>query len=294
MIIDKIASLMKTFSPTNHKIGKYVIKNKQDIGFASVLTLSKKIQVSKASIVRFAQTLGFPGFNQFKKEIQEELKKQLSPYSNILFNDLDMLSKEKQLKKLVANEIVNLNKTLDNLDVLVLSEMVESMDKAEKIFVSGFGGSAPVAMKFCHSMRVITDQRIEPITGALSDFSPVLSSLREGDVVFILTLPPYSQEVFYVAEYVKKNKGILCLLTESEACPLYDMADCVLLCQNNSLTLANSYVGIIALQQIVMDMYLLYSKDQGIRSVKAVRRIEHNGYSQLKTDKTGALQWNRS
>ncbi len=284
MIIDKIASSMKTFSPTNKKIGKYVINNKQDIGFASVLSLSRKIQVSKASVVRFAQALGFPGFNQFKEAIQEELKKQLNPYPNILFSDLDTLSKEKQLKKLVANEIANLNKTLDNLDIHVLNEMVEQMDKAEKIFISGFGGSGPVAKKFSHSMRIITDQRIESITGALSDFAPVLSSLRENDIVFILTLPPYSQEVFFVAEYVKKNKGILYLLTDSEACPLYDIADWILLCQNNSLALVNSYVGITALHQIITDMYLLYSKDQGIRSVKAIRKIEHTDYSQLKKE----------
>lgn len=278
MVIDKIASLMRTFSPVNKKIASYVISNKQDIGFASVLTLSEKVNVSKASIVRFAQALGFSGFNQFKKAIQEELKKQLSPYSNILFNDLDMLSREKQLKKLVANEIINLKKTLDDLDILVLVKIVELMGKAGKIFVSGFGGSGPVAQKFIHSLRIITDKRIESITGALSDFSPALSSITEDDVVFILTLPAYSPEIFYLAEYVKKNKGILCLLTDSAECPLYEMADAVLMCERNSLTLANSYVGITALHQIITNMYFLYSKEEGVSSVKTIRDMEYNGY----------------
>ena len=278
MIIDKIASLVKTFSPTNKKIASYVINNKHDIGFASVQTLSKKVSVSKASIVRFAQALGFPGFNEFKKAVQEELKKQLSPYSNILFNDLEILSKEKQLKKLAANEVVNLNKTLDNLDILVVSEIVEQMGKARKIFISGFGGSGAVAKKFVHSLQIVTDKRIECISGALSDFSPVLSSLEEGDVVFILTLPSYSPEIFYLAEYVKKNKGILYLLTDSVECPLYDVADGVLLCESNSLTLANSYIGITAQHQIITNMYFLYCREEGIRSVKTIRNMEYNGY----------------
>lgn len=269
---------MAAFSPINKKIASYVINNKHDIGFASVLTLSQKLDVSKASIVRFAQALEFTGFNQFKKAIQEELKKQLSPYSNILFNDLDMLSKEKQLKKLIDNERVNLNKTLDNLDVQVLSKMIEHMAKAGTIFISGFGGSGPVAKKFFHSLQIISDKRIESIAGAISDFSPALSSLRKNDVVFALTLPAYSPEVFYLAEYVKKNKGILFLLTDSPECPLYDIADAVLLCESNSLTLANSYVGIAALHQIITNMYFLYSKEEGVKSVKTIRNMEYNGY----------------
>lgn len=284
-IIDKIASLMATFSPTNRKIASYVINNKHDIGFASVDTLSQKAAVSKASIVRFAQALGFKGFNPFRKSIQEELKKQLSPYANILFNDLDMLSKEKQLKKLVANEIVNLNKTLGSLDVLAVMKIVSHMGKAGKIFVSGFGGNGPVAKKFIHSLKIITDKRIEAVTGSVSDFSPALSSLEKEDVVFILTLPAYSTENFHLAEYVKKKKGILCLLTESPECPLYNLADAVLLCESNSLTLANSYVGITAVTQVITDMFFLYCKEEGIRSVKAIRNMAHNDYMHQKGEK---------
>ncbi|MDD9304180.1 MAG: MurR/RpiR family transcriptional regulator [Desulfobacter sp.] len=273
-VIDKIASLMKGFSPANHKIACFVIKNKHDIGFASVTTLSDQAKVSKASIVRFAQALGFEGFNQFKQAIQRELKQQLSPYSNILFNDLDMMSKEKQLKKLVANEITNLNKTLNSLNVTMVMKIVAHMGAAGKIFVSGFGGSGPVARKFIHSLKIITDKRIEQVTGAVSDFSPALSSLAKGDVVFILTLPTYSAENFQLAEYVKNQGGILCLLTESPECPLYDMADAVLLCESNSLTLANSYVAITAVTQVITDMFFLYCKEEGIRSVKAIRNME--------------------
>ena len=279
MVIDKITSLMGTFSPANEKIARFVIKNRHDIGFASVLTLSQQTGVSKASIVRFAQALGFEGFNQLKKAIQEELKVQLSPYSNILLHDLDMLSKEKQLKKLISNERTNLDKTLNNLDILSLMEIIKQMGKAHKIFISGFGGNGPVAKKFIHSLKIVTDKRVEPVTGSVSDFSPALSSLCKNDVVFILTLPSYSPENFYLAKYVKEKQGYLCLLTESPECPLYNMADVVLPCESNSLTLANSYVAITALTQIITDMFFLYCKEEGIKSVKAVSNMTHNEYN---------------
>ena len=98
-VIDRIAAQMKHFSLTNKKIADFVIHNKHEIGFASVTSLSQQVNVSKASVVRFAQAVGFEGFNEFKQAIQKELMQQLSPYSKVLCNDLDMLSKEKQLKK---------------------------------------------------------------------------------------------------------------------------------------------------------------------------------------------------
>jgi DNA-binding MurR/RpiR family transcriptional regulator len=278
MVIDRIAAQMKHFSLTNKKIADFVINNKHEIGFASVTALSQQVKVSKASVVRFAQAVGFEGFNQFKLAIQKELKQQLSPYSKVLCNDLDMLSKEKQLKKLVDNEIANLGKTLNALDVTIVMDIVEHMGKAGKIFVSGFGRNGPMAKKFIHSLRIITDKRIEQVTGAVSDFSPALSSLANGDIVFIMTLPSYSAEIFPLAEYVKKQKGFLCLLTDSPKCPIYDSADAVLLCESNSLTLANSYVAIMTVTQVITDMFFLYCKKEGVRSVKAIWKMEEKGY----------------
>lgn len=278
MIIDRIAAQMKTFSPINKRIAEFVINNKHEFGFASVMSLSEQTNASKASIVRFAQALGFEGFNQLKQAVQKELKQQLSPYTNVLFNDLDLMSKEKQLKKLKANEINNLNKTLNNMDVTVVMNIVENMGRADKIFVSGFGGNGPVAKKFIHSLRIITHKRVEQVTGAVSDFSPALSSLSKGDVVFIMTLPTYSAENFPLADYVKKQGGTLVLLTDSPGCPLYDAADVVLLCESNSLTLANSYVAITAVTQVITDMFFLYCKEEGIQSVKTVRNMELKGY----------------
>lgn len=282
VIIDKIASMRESFSPTNRKIARFVTMNKYDIGFSSTRSLSDKLNVSKASIVRFAQTLGFKGFNDFQKAIQGELKKQLSPYDNILLHDLDVLTQEKQLQKLIANELANLGKTLNHLDVVKVMQVVEHMAGANTIFVSGFGGSKPVAQKLVHSLQIVCDKRIEAITGAVSDFTPALSSLQKNDLVFILTLPAYSREGFHLCKYAKKNQGRVCLITDSAECPLYNSAHTVLLCERHSLTLANSYVGLNAIVQIITDMFFLYCKEEGVRSVTTVRNIEHNVYRQSK------------
>lgn len=134
-----------------------------------------------------------------------------------------------------------------------------------------------MARKFAHSLKIITDRQIELITGAVSDFSPALSSLGEGDVVFLMTFPTYSQENFPLAEFALKRKGYLCLLTDSPQCPLYKEANAVFLCERNSLTLANSYVSIMAITQILTDMFFLYSKQEGIRSIQTIQRIEQKG-----------------
>jgi len=278
-VIDRIAAQMKHFSLTNKKIADFVINNMHEIGFASITAISQQIKVSKASVVRFSQAVGFEGFNQFKQAIQAELKQQLNPYSKVLSTDLDLLSKEKQLKKLVDNEINNLGKTLNALDVTQVMDIVERMGKAGKIFVSGFGRNGPIAKKFIHSLKIVTDKRIEQVTGAVSDFSPALSSLAKGDIVFVMTLPAYSTEIVPLAAYVNKQEGFLCLLTDSPKCPIYNAANAVLLCESNSLTLANSYVAIMAVTQVLTDMFFLYCKEEGIRNVQTIWDMEEKGYS---------------
>lgn len=256
-----------------------------EIGFASVHDLSKTIGVSNASLVRFTQFLNFTGYKEFRETIQREVKTKLSKDSQIALNELDVLPAKKQLQKLAENEVHNLSKTLKEINIHTLNKMVESVLASRRIFVSGFGVSRNIMQIFEYALVSMQCKQVISITGSISDYNSRLYSIEKGDALFIMTLPPYSPEAIHAGTYAKNLGSEVFLFTDSPACPLYSLADEVVFCENNSLLLTNSYVGMVAIIQVLINMLLLNGNAALLPTMKSVREDERQGYQFIQAQK---------
>ncbi len=285
MVQERIRETLASMSPSFQEVGRWMLDNYDSIGFTSVNELSKIIGVSNASLVRYTQALGFTGYKQFKETVQEELRTKLKPDSNVVLNELDVLPIKKKLQKLADNEIQNLSKTLKGLSVQSLSRMVQGVLQSDRIFVSGFGVSKNIMQIFEYALVSMQIKEVHSITGSISDYSARLASMNSSDCLFIMTLPPYSPEALQVANAAHARKVKVYLFTDSAACPIYPIADAVACSANNSLLLTNSFVGMVAVIQVFINMLLLGSDENLIPHMKAVVATEREGYAWIKSQK---------
>jgi DNA-binding MurR/RpiR family transcriptional regulator len=281
MISERIKAALPDMQPVNRKIALYMLENVQSVGLSSIYDLSALIGVSNASIVRFAKGLGFSGYIEFRKVLMEEIKRRLEPEGKVALHDLDVLPQRKQLEKLATNEIRNLSKTLDDLDLAALMRMIEGVGRARRVFLSGFGVSRNMVRILEYALLGVIDKEIVGITGSISDYSPRLRSLGAEDAVFIVTFPPYSREAVQVAGFAKEAGAAVFLFTDSPRCPIYSMAETVITCENNSLLLTNSYVGLVAVVQIFINMLLLNDRTASASRAHDVIEVERKGYADL-------------
>lgn len=68
-ILLKIQSMMEHANKAEKKLSKYILDNTKKVTTLSVANLSKESGVSTATIVRFSQSLGLPGFKELKLEL---------------------------------------------------------------------------------------------------------------------------------------------------------------------------------------------------------------------------------
>jgi DNA-binding MurR/RpiR family transcriptional regulator len=281
MILGKIQRTLPEMAPTFRKIGSYILDHEQSVAFASIYTISKAIGVSNASMVRFAKSLGLEGYQNFKHEIQEEIKFRLSPYDKIALRELDGMPEEKRLKKLFQNEVNNLRNTFENIQASDLQAMADSIRDSRRVFVCGFGVSGYMAKIFEYTLMCSVNKDVAVISGSVSDYSPRLRTFTADDVMFIMTFPPYSDEVRHVAQVVKEKGGTLHLFTDSAICPIYSLADVVVKCDTNSLLLANSYVGLVSTMNILVHTVFLSAKDSSIEARSQTLSMQESGYTAI-------------
>ncbi len=271
-------------SRTHKKIASFILDHGERVGLMSIQTLGEKAGVSSASIVRFSRSLGYSGFDEFKRDIHSDIRQILSPGEKVALKELHTIPARNRLQKLFDNEVENLKTTLNHLDIHNIEYMAEGLLHASRIFVGGFGVSTHVMRIFEYSLMNILRKDVHVLAGSISDFNPLLFTARSDDVFCLLTLPPYSPEIVFVAESAKACGSSLYLFTDSACCPVYELADRVIRCRNNSLVSFNSYVGTVAVLQILTNLILLGDKDASVERIKRMNKMvetEKNGYKKL-------------
>jgi len=281
MVQEKIRKLLPEMTPKFREIGSYILDHDQSVAFASIYAVSEASGASNASLVRFAKSLGFEGYQKMKRELQDDFRRRLSPYEKVALADLDALPEEKRLQKLFQNETSNLKETLDIVRYEDLAAVVRSVRNARNVFLCGFGISRYLAGMFEYMLRGFTGKGVTLISGSVFDYAPALNSFAVGDTMILITFPTYSEEVKHVAKVVKERGGTLNLITDSVNCPVYPLADTTIRCITNSILMTNSYVGPQSVLQILAHMIFLDAKDTAMETRSRTIKLQKDGYGNL-------------
>lgn len=283
MVSEEIAKIKDGLSPAYKRIATYILKEYSQVGFMSIEELSSMACASKASVVRFSRRLGFSGFNELKKAIQSELRRRLSPYEKIATTDLDRAPIENQLKLLAQNEINNLKNTLSGIEEEI-HKWVESIRLARNIYFGGFGATKHVVSLMQYTISVLQKKPTWLLTGSVSDFSFNIKLMDSADVLIVMTFPPYSKEIEYMVDFAGERKVRTLLVTDSIECPIYSRAYSVIVCENNSLLFGNSFVGPVAVAEMIGNFIILSEKKTGMEEMRRLFEVEERGYKAISTE----------
>ena len=280
-IVEIINNALPNMQATNKKIAISILEDAQRVGFSSIQSLGRSIGVSEATIIRFAKSLGFTGYADFKKAIQKAIKQQLNPYGEIASNELTMLDSDKQFEKILRYESENLKKTFRNISVKTLNNIIDGLTAAERVFVCGFGSTRYVAELYGFLLTSNPGKQVITLTGSVADYIQKLSLFSERDALIVVSIPLYAREDNQIANFVKKRGGKIYLFTDSQRCPVYPLADHSIICANTSFHYTNSYVGLIASFKVMMDMWLLNNRNVFTERMKSMTDIELQSYEDL-------------
>ncbi len=284
MILETIEAALSSMPPIYRKIAIYIMENHQGVGFLSIYSLSEKIGVSTASIVRFTKSLGFDGYADLKKALQDELRQQLGRNDRIGPEELEPLPQDLQFKVLRENEEINLKNTLAGLDLETMNSIIEGILGAGKIYTCGFGLSSYIMDMLSFSFACTIPKEVITLKGAVVDYSCRFNTCAAGDIVFAADFSPYSGEVAHVASHAQQRGARLILFTDSPRCPAYHFANTVVRCESNSLVMTNSYVGLVTSLQILINMLFLKEKETVSRHVFGALEITRAGYEMARIE----------
>jgi DNA-binding MurR/RpiR family transcriptional regulator len=156
-LIQKIEDYTILYKDSRSQIAEFLIHNKDDLNNYSMNDISKQTFSSKATLVRFAKSLGFSGWKELIKTLIEEIRYEEKHYSaispNIPFDKND--SFQDIIQNISTVQIESINDTADRIDTAALEEAVGKLISANRIVVMGMSPNNLLAEIFRRKMATI-------------------------------------------------------------------------------------------------------------------------------------------
>ena len=103
--------------------------------------------------MRFAAALGYSGYPQLQKALQELIRHRLTASQRFEMTS-DMITR-RYSTRYSRRDIMNIRATLDELDLNALKRPSTASSRARTIYVLGLRASAPIAEFFVHYLKYI-------------------------------------------------------------------------------------------------------------------------------------------
>src|SRR5574342_1078213 len=136
-----ITAHYRDLTKSEKQIADYLRKNQEESAFLSVSELAARLDLSEATLVRFARSLGFDSYPSMRELLQENFRRRVT-HSARLRSRLDDLREAGDIfEKVTVSEIDYLTQALQTVDRAALQQASAYITERDRIFVFGIGPS---------------------------------------------------------------------------------------------------------------------------------------------------------
>lgn len=240
--IEKIKD--KTLTKTEKIIADYILDNLSTISFASVKEVALGCGVSDTSVIRFLRELGYEGYTDFKKELNEKLLEQynasLSPMQK--FNQSKAnIHANSVVNDVFCNSMSNLANALNTLDEKLLESIADCLINSRKKYIAAFRGTSCCADYF-YRKAIYFLPGLSLCNKAESLAMEQLIDISAADCLLLFSFPRYSEITYTMLELAKKRGAKIIIFTDRVTSPLASFADYLVTVNVTGFSYTNSYV----------------------------------------------------
>ena len=258
---EKILRLYQSLPVHQKKVADYFLHHRpDDLSFLSTDAMAEALAVSKATVVRFAQSLGYEGFTELRSDVLEALQANLAPADRVMLA-LAQHEPEEALTLVAEHEVRNINQTLQHLDRRVFNDVVRLLVGAQRIYTIGLGVSSLLAEVLAYELnQVALDARA--LSSTTMRFVEHLMPGKKNDLVVGFSFPPYSRETIEAAAYAQERGLPVIALTDKLSSPITFHANKVLAVRTQNMLYTNSISAIsVVINALVTEIALLNKRN---------------------------------
>lgn len=198
--------------------------------------------VSESTVVRFAIELGFEGYPEMQKALQELVRTKLTSVQRMEVTDT-LIGNSDVLDKVLTSDIDKIRQSLEEIDRSAFYTAVDRIAEAKNIYIIGVRSSSTLAGFLNYSFRMIFDNVKFIQTTSGSEMFEQIMRIGPGDVMIAISFPRYSKRIINAVEFAQAHGADVVALTDSAQSPIAAHADQLLTACSDMASFVDSLVA---------------------------------------------------
>ena len=221
-ILRTIREKQSAMSKGHKAIASYIIDHYDSAAFITASKLGDTVGVSESTVVRFACALGYDGYPELQKNLQELIKTRLTNVQRMgLGTDM---TEEELVRWSLRTDITSLRHVREILNYSMVEKVVDAIIGANHVYIMGLRSSAPLAEFFWYYLNYIVGNS-SLVASSISDIFGQLMHAKPGDIVIGISFPRYSSKTVDGVKFAKQNGAKIISITDNEQSPLARISD---------------------------------------------------------------------
>jgi DNA-binding MurR/RpiR family transcriptional regulator len=255
--------------PQQRAIADYLLEHIQMVPFLSIPEFARRTGASEATIVRFAQRIGFSGFGELKMELVELLQNRLAEpveeeYAEELHEDV--------LDSVAALEIRNIEKTVESTDRATFKRVAEELFASQYTYTFGMGVSAHLAELAAYTLTQI-GLRSSCLSTRFTSPREQLVAVQPGDLVVVFSFPPYSRQTLHLISDADDRGAATVAICDRLTAPAAGLARWAFAVKSDNVMFTNAVAAVTVLFNALAAEIATRHREQALDAFAHINRV---------------------
>lgn len=245
-ILAVIEAASPGFSKGQRSIAKYILENYEKAAFMTASRLGQVVDVSESTVVRFAAELGYEGYPEMRRALQDMIRNCLTSVQRIQVAK-ELMESEDILSLVLSSDIEQIRLTMEDTNRADFESAVDRIVKAKNIYIFGLRSASALANFMGFYFNLIFDNvRVINGTSASEVFEQILR-VTKGDVFIALSFPRYSRRTIKAMRYARDMGSDVIGITDTQASPIAKLSDIALYARSDMVSFLDTLVAPLSL-----------------------------------------------
>ncbi len=261
-----------TMSKGQKLLAAYITDNYDKAVFLTAAKLGEVVGVSESTVVRFAAQLGYKGYPQFQKALEEMVRSKLDAVSRIEVT-FGRISRSRVLESVLKADIEKINGTLHTIDQNVFELAVDTILTARRIYIIGIRSCAPLAAFLSFYLNYIFDHVTLLHTNSSSELFEQMVRISKEDVIIGISFPRYSLRTLKALEFANHRNAKVITLTDSVHSPMNLYSSCNLIAESDMASIVDSLVAPLSVINALIVALCMRRQDEVANTLESLEQI---------------------
>ena len=227
-LLNRINNHYSSMSKGQKLLATYITDNYDKAVFLTAAKMGETVGVSESTVVRFATFLGYKGYPEFQKALEELVRNKLNSIQRMEVT-YGRISQSKILETVLQSDADKIKTTLEKIDHNAFELAVSTILEAKNIYIVGIRSCAPLASFLAFYLTLMFDNVHLLTTNSSSELFEQMVRIGQEDVIVGISFPRYSMRTLKALEFANNRSAKVITITDSVHSPMNLYSSCNLI-----------------------------------------------------------------